>query len=444
MISNRKKLSLLVMFILALGTIVLALPASAEDKAQAVTVSSSPGAAIADNSTVTDTINVSSSAPITNLQVSVNINHSHAGDLRITLRNSAGTSIRLLRGLNLTEYIYGCGSNGLSVVFDIRAGSLLDNYDCSADFEARVSGVFRPSDSLSAFYGQSTAGAWTLEVSDTVPSNDGTLANWALTFNAADDAPPPSVPILGGRAAPQCSDLDGSSSTSVRAVFPNGEDDIFCRIIAENTRYVLGPEEIGNKGVIDNGVIHAVDVYTLTGVGNPLGGQVCLEGRGGILFMSANNSPRIPTWIDARSNSGYTCATIPSSGIVVLTEIDRNGNVVGALPAADDVSSDNEITAEVEDTDSEEVTTPEGDGVATFMDTDMGGTELENCTVTTRDILNLRTAPTTNSDVITLVPFDLDLRGMARDGEWIRVVFEDGQGWLSVGFLNTSGGCDIE
>jgi uncharacterized protein YgiM (DUF1202 family) len=61
--------------------------------------------------------------------------------------------------------------------------------------------------------------------------------------------------------------------------------------------------------------------------------------------------------------------------------------------------------------------------------------------VTTTAQVRLRTEPTTNSEVITRLPFQFTLQATARIDGWIQVIYQDRQGWISSNYLNESAGC---
>jgi len=436
---KKSKLSLTLILMMIAATLLIFVPAQAQNT-DSVLVTTSPGATITNAAPTTSTINVANAETISSMTVTVSIAHSHGGDLRIALRHAAsGRSVTLLNGLNLAGYIYGCGATAITAAFNDGAGMAMDNFDCSSDFNMPVTGVYRPSEGLATFNGVSMAGDWVLEVNDRLPSDDGVLNAWAITFNdAVAGAPAPApvaIPVIGGRPAPLCSDFDGSTNPVVRAVFPNGSENVFCRVIQANGEYVISESEIGSKAVLDHEPVQAVEVYTLNNSQeNAYGGQICLEGyAGGILFLDARDAPRVPTWLRSTQNRGYTCTFIPAEGTVVLAEIGFDGQAV------DFVGNDDDDT---DDVDSDDTDTRADDVTVTSGEVDMRGVELDNCEVITQDILNLRTAPGLNSNVIDLVPFDLTLTATARSGDWIRVIYLDGQGWLNEGYLFTRGNCD--
>jgi uncharacterized protein YraI len=178
-----------------------------------------------------------------------------------------------------------------------------------------------------------------------------------------------------------------------------------CRVVAENG-VMYHPGAVGDQSVVDQGVIHAVDVF---GVDPSVTGaiQVCLQGTGGVIYLDANLSPRVPEWMPTTQQNGYTCAVIPHAGMVVLTQ---NNGYIGAAPDA------------ISNTSSQ--TLPFG-----------------TCRVTTTNMVNLREEPSTSGAFITLLPYNLTLDATERSGSWIRVVYLDGQGWVHSDYLIEHGVC---
>lgn len=129
-------------------------------------------------------------------------------------------------------------------------------------------------------------------------------------------APAPSGDPPGDQA-PLCRALDGSTNSIIRAQPPAGASPIYCRIITENSVYLRNPGEIGVQSVINLGVIQAVDLFNLTG--DRTGGiRVCLEGRGGIIFLASEQAPRQPHRLESIVEGDYTCTTLLGTGTVVL------------------------------------------------------------------------------------------------------------------------------
>lgn len=95
---------------------------------------------------------------------------------------------------------------------------------------------------------------------------------------------------------------------------------------------VFAPEvsvaEVGNAAVIARGIIVAVDYFALTPDGLSPTGRfvvpplVCLRGEGVLVFMAADQSPRVPVDLEMVPSPvpGYTCAYLERPGMVVLVE----------------------------------------------------------------------------------------------------------------------------
>ena len=112
---------------------------------------------------------------IADLDVTLNVTHTWIGDVVATLTSPSGTVITLIsrRGSS--------GDNLTNTVFDDQAASVI-----SAG-TAPFTGRFRPETPLSNFSGQLANGTWTLNVSDRVSTDTGTLLNWKLDFVLEED-----------------------------------------------------------------------------------------------------------------------------------------------------------------------------------------------------------------------------------------------------------------
>ncbi|MBL8166068.1 MAG: SH3 domain-containing protein [Anaerolineae bacterium] len=207
--------------------------------------------------------------------------------------------------------------------------------------------------------------------------------------------PPPPVPL--------CADFNGTTNTAVRANIPPGVFGVHCRMIAEDGIFIRSAAEVGVQGVLDQGVVQAVDVFSPSNA-NAAGSLICLRGTGSIIFLASNAAPRTPQVLPVSVQGGYTCATIPGTGIVVLV-----GSA--ASPAAAS-------------------TTTAASSIA-----------LTDCRVTTTHQVRLREQPSSDSAVLTTLPYDVSYTATARAGEWIQVIESNRQGWVSATYLNTSGSC---
>jgi hypothetical protein len=248
-----------------------------------------------------------------------------------------------------------------------------------------------------------------------------------------------------------CRTVDGQADAVVRIGVPDdavadGAGVAGCRVIHNGSNYVLSPAVIGDLGVIRRGVQAAVDVFAVNGgLGVTNFGQevqICLRGTGTFIFLNSNFTPRVPAEMPSVTRNldvgTYTCTFISSAGIAVLVQgpaAPAEGTVDFGPSTSD---GDTVIDAEADDLTVDETAPSETPPITT---TAGGGEVLTGCRVTTTAAVRLRSAPTTNSEVITRIPFEFSLQATTRQDGWIQVIWEDGQGWISDDFLRQSPGC---
>ncbi len=268
--------------------------------------------------------------------------------------------------------------------------------------------------------GGSSPGAPTSPIVHTASSSSGSpyagvTATVIVHLTSADPAPAGSTAADHARAqAPLCANLDGSTTDLVRADVPSdtvAQGSVFCRALVENGALRSGENlaEIGVPAVLARGVLQAVDVFGLDHSGHSVSHftapvRVCLRGDGALLYLDATTAPRQMRELVAVLAEGYTCATIPNAGTVVLVE-----RGPASYPPAD---------------------APESPIVP-------GG-----CMVRTLRILNLRAAPDVSSEVLALVPYDVTLSVTGRQGEWFQVDYLGVRGWLSAAYVAPRGACE--
>jgi subtilisin-like proprotein convertase family protein len=126
----------------------------------------------------TNTVALTGTNYITDVNVSVRMDETRDGDLIIALQHPDGTEVILAnnRGGNGSNFGTGtCGAGEVRTVFDDEAATLI-----SAG-SAPFAGSFRPDGVLSNFDGKTLNGAWRLRVADTLsPNSSGTLLCWSL------------------------------------------------------------------------------------------------------------------------------------------------------------------------------------------------------------------------------------------------------------------------
>jgi subtilisin-like proprotein convertase family protein len=163
-------------------------------------------ASIPDNAPagVTSTLNVPTSAILTDVNVRVAITHTWVGDLFIKIRSPLGTEVTLLDRPGVPASTFGCSSDNMNVTFDDEAAQILESY-CPAS-NPWYAGPAQAVGLLSAFDGQNAQGNWVLTVSDNAGSDVGSVTSWELlttpplsgTCNACVSAVDVPVVVGGG------------------------------------------------------------------------------------------------------------------------------------------------------------------------------------------------------------------------------------------------------
>jgi hypothetical protein len=156
---------------------------------------------------------------------------------------------------------------------------------------------------------------------------------------------------------------------------------------------------IGNQMLVNNGAIDAVDIFGW--VARPL--TMCFQRpSGAIVLLDAATSPREIVPLQTWTEDGWKCATV-----------DRNGTAV-LMP--DEFFASGIIPEQIWD--------------------------LTGCTVTTTEILNLRSEPNGESEIVGNVLNNETLTADKRANRYYRVNYYDRIGWLSSSYLTMSGACE--
>lgn len=133
-----------------------------------------------------DSVNSSLTIPgswfVTDLNVSLQIDHTYMGDVAASLVSPLGISVNLFDQPGLPGSDFGCPDDDVLATFDDEAALT------AADFEATcnnvtptISGTYQSAGSLAAFDGPDAAGTWQLVVEDKYPEDGGEIAAWNLT-----------------------------------------------------------------------------------------------------------------------------------------------------------------------------------------------------------------------------------------------------------------------
>ena len=144
--------------------------------------STTPNAAIADGTgtstagaTTTSILNVPDAFTISNLKVNLKIDHTKIGDLVVKLTHPNGTTLRTLWNRTCNGSVY----SGIDMTFADGSGSISS---ACASPTVGTHQASQASTALSGYNNLSSAGNWTLTVTDNSATNTGTLVSWGIDF----------------------------------------------------------------------------------------------------------------------------------------------------------------------------------------------------------------------------------------------------------------------
>lgn len=151
-----------------------------------------------------------------------------------------------------------------------------------------------------------------------------------------------------------------------------------------------------------------------------------------VWYSGANNLYHI----DPETNKPYDGA---------IPEVDPNapnpyGGILGSLIQLGGGLSA-EVTPAVTPGDSAAVATVDEDGIVVDSVSLGASTNIQNCRATTTRAVRIRTEPNTESRIIDVLPWRTTYTVTERVPGWYRLVYLDGQGWVSDTYLSTTGSC---
>ncbi|HHB90955.1 MAG TPA: hypothetical protein ENK60_06565 [Anaerolineae bacterium] len=149
----------------------------------------SPNVYIPDSDTngVSDTITLTDSTQLQDLDIQLDISHTYVGDLMVTLEHvDTGTTVTLIDRPGVPDSTYGCSGDNIDATIDDYGpdGDAETMCNNNPAISGRVRGGDPPSSTLlAAFNGESLAGDWIITVSDHAGADTGTLNQWCLVPN---------------------------------------------------------------------------------------------------------------------------------------------------------------------------------------------------------------------------------------------------------------------
>jgi hypothetical protein len=152
-----------------------------------------------DGGAAVDTITVTDSLAITDLNVSVQVQHTWVGDLRAELSHAGGCTVQLWHRINLDDdSCCGCSGDDLDIVLDDEAATSIEDADCNTSLVPVITGDHQPGDPtpngiwptfLSDCDGENIPGDWTITVTDGAGGDTGLLLEWCLLPNDGGGVP---------------------------------------------------------------------------------------------------------------------------------------------------------------------------------------------------------------------------------------------------------------
>ncbi|MGI9237761.1 MAG: proprotein convertase P-domain-containing protein [Woeseiaceae bacterium] len=146
-----------------------------------------PGIAIPDGipSGASDTLVVTDTGALPDLNVSLQVTHTYVGDLIFSLEHiDTGTSVVLMDRPGYTGVGFGCSRDNIDATFDDASTIPVEN-ECA--LAPAIGGVLQPQQLLTAFIGEDISGEWRLNFSDNFGADPGTVDRWCLIPSTVAD-----------------------------------------------------------------------------------------------------------------------------------------------------------------------------------------------------------------------------------------------------------------
>ncbi|RLB94870.1 MAG: hypothetical protein DRH50_05770, partial [Deltaproteobacteria bacterium] len=248
-------------------------------------LSPDPGLFINDNATASSTIPVSGFShgddKISDVNVTIDLDHTYDRDLDIYLVSPAGTRV------HLADRVGGSGDNFHKTTLDDSASTSI--HSGSAPF----TGTFKPAQALSAFNGESPNGDWTLEVADRCGADQGWLNFWSLDIETVYTSAPGVTNFT--------QDVSGLSGTitdvdvKLNITHPNVEDlDVYLKS-PTGTEIELFTDIGGSGDNFTNTILDAGASINIADASAPFTGRFLPEGGTNVLNSFDGENPN-GTW----------------------------------------------------------------------------------------------------------------------------------------------------
>lgn len=142
---------------------------------EAIATSNTTPVAIPGSGVIESTIFIPDGRTISDVDVSLNVQHSYVGDLRMSLIGPTGQTVQLVNRRG------GSGQNFTGTTFNSQSATPI------TVGAAPFTGSFRPEQTLNAFNNTAAVGLWTLRIEDLRAGDAGTLLDWELVLTLTND-----------------------------------------------------------------------------------------------------------------------------------------------------------------------------------------------------------------------------------------------------------------
>ena len=131
---------------------------------------------------ISDSVVLPTGGSLSDLDVSLEVSHSYVGDLIATLTHEdTGTSAIIIDRPGRDGTGFGCSGNDIDATLDDDASSPIET-ECEVGVPT-ISGTFTPNNPLAVFNGEDAGGTWTLNISDNVGQDTGSLESWCVLLS---------------------------------------------------------------------------------------------------------------------------------------------------------------------------------------------------------------------------------------------------------------------
>lgn len=193
---------------------------------------SAPLAIVDRDVTLSEIVIPNQNSVITDVDVTITLQHSFIPDLDVFLVSPQGTRVELFTDLGSNE------SNMTNTIFDDEAATRI------VDGDAPFTGRFIAEELLSKLDGENPSGRWTLEFTDDNITDSGLLLDWALDIETLGLAPTVVTLFSNDPSELLLSYNDQTPQSTVTVTFPAATSELFVDLIPQDDQIVDGTQQV--------------------------------------------------------------------------------------------------------------------------------------------------------------------------------------------------------